>query len=81
VTCRPVGCKRISSPSPMKQCDLKLPRLYSTVITAPFCGEDREDPDCLQRGYIFGGSFLLSLSEVKKTKSYAVNDCNTIEFW
>jgi hypothetical protein len=46
-----------------------------------FSGEDHVHPDCLQRSYIFGGSFLLSLSEVKMTKSYAVNDCNTIEFW
>jgi hypothetical protein len=26
-------------------------------------------PDCLQRGYVFGGSFLLSLSEVKRQKA------------
>jgi hypothetical protein len=46
-----------------------------------FSGEDHVHPDCLQRGYVFGGSFLLSLSEVKKTKIYAVNDCNAIEFF
>jgi hypothetical protein len=45
-----------------------------------FSGEDHVHPDCLQRGYVWGLFSIVSFWS-QKDKNYAVNDCNTIEFW
>jgi hypothetical protein len=70
-------------PHLMKQLDLKLPRLYSTMSTQLVYKSklaSTSDPTInIRRGYVMGCQ--LSLSEVKKTKSYAVNDCNTMKLW